>query len=58
MIAASKRSGDLEPLLDGGLVLGGDFGELIVTDGVSCGVEPKFIDMGRLCVFLEGDPDR
>jgi hypothetical protein len=57
-MVASKRSGDLEPLLEAGFVLGGDFGELTVTDGVSCGVEPKFIDIGRLCVFLEGDADR
>lgn len=55
---ASKRSGDLDPLLETGFVLGGDFGELIVTEGVSCGVDPKFIDIGRLCTFLGGDADR
>lgn len=58
VIVASKRSGDLDPLLETGVVLGGDLGELIVTDGVSCGVELKFIDIGRLCPFLDGDTDR
>lgn len=55
---ASKRSGDRDPLLEAGVVLGGDAGELIVTDGVSCGVERRSIDIGRLCPFLGGDPER
>jgi hypothetical protein len=57
-MVASKRSGDLDPLLEAGVVLGGDLGEFMVTDGVSCGVEAKFIDIGRLCPFLVGDTDR
>jgi hypothetical protein len=57
-MVASKRSGDLDPLLEAGVVLGGDLGEFMVTDGVSCGVEAKFIDIGRLCPFSVGDTDR
>ncbi len=57
-MVASKRSGDLDPLLEAGAVLGGDPGELIVTEGVSCGVDRRSIDIGRIGPFLAGDPDR
>lgn len=53
-MVASRCSGDRDPLLEAGAVLGGDLGELIVTDGVSCGVSPKTIDIGRLCTVLGG----
>lgn len=59
-MVANKRSGDLEPLLDPGVVLGGDLGECTATEGVSCGVERKSMDIGRLCPRLCGvtDPGR
>jgi hypothetical protein len=57
-MVASNRSGDRDPLLEPGVVRGGEPGELMVTDGVSCGVERKSIDIGRVRLFLDGETDR
>jgi hypothetical protein len=57
-MAAIRRSGDVEPLLDVGVVLGGDLGDWTVTEGPSCGVERKSKEVGRLCPFLGGETDQ
>jgi hypothetical protein len=58
VMAAIRRSGDVEPLLDVGVVLGGDLGDWTVTEGPSCGVERKSKEVGRLCPFLGGETDQ
>ncbi len=57
-LAASIRSGDRDPLLEPGVVRGGEPGEFMITDGVSCGVDRKSIDIGRECPFLGGGIER